>query len=214
MTFTIAFRAGPSAWRSPARARSSPTAHVARRTAAPAAATAPVVDDIPFASPDAARRDGAERARRLGRRAHRQRGDAVRPRRRYRIDATLDPVKHTIDRQAAADLAQPQRPPGVRGVPAPVPQCVRGPGQHLHDRAAQQRLRLPQRRRRRGRRLGLHRSCDASQQDGATVRVALRAARRRPEDRPHRGAPRPAASRSRRAAAPRSTSTSSTSCRA
>jgi hypothetical protein len=84
----------------------------AQQAAAPAPVAAPVVEDIPFASPDAGAvtvpsapdawggpRTGNEPTL----------SDRVVA---YRIQATLDPTS-TPSRQAATDLAQPQRSPGA-----------------------------------------------------------------------------------------------------
>ena len=60
--------------------------------------TRPSVEDIPFASPNAAAVTVASAPERVGRPAHRRASDAVRPRgRTTSIEATLDPKKHTID---------------------------------------------------------------------------------------------------------------------
>ena len=114
---------------------------------------------------------------------------------------------------AAADLAQPQRAAGLHGVPAHVPQCVRGTGQHLHARTERQRLQFPQRRQGQGRRLGLHRT--QARAAGRRSRCAGVSCTPTTARRPT--APSCASTcrrRSRPAPAPRSTSTSSTSCRA
>ena len=180
------------------------TAQVAPAPVAPAA-DAPVVDDIPFASPNPTAVTVPSATERLGRPAHRQRGNAVRPRGELQDPSHARSGEAHHRRQAATHLAQPQRPPGARRLPAPVPQRVRGPGQHLQHREAQQPFGFRSdveteeggcgyTRLQRGRAGRRHRA------------VVLRASRRRPVDRPHRRAPRPAGSRRRGRHAPRSTS--------
>ena len=103
----------------------------------PAASSSAAVADIPFVSPDAANFQVASAPDAWGG----PRGDhpvtlsdrVV----RYTIQATLDPVKHTVDGKQTLTWRNRSEQPICSDLPAHVPQRLRGPRQHLHDRAAQ-----------------------------------------------------------------------------
>jgi len=145
----------------------------------------------PVCLPARRRRGRTQCRERLGRRAHRKRAHLVGSRRQLRHQRHARSGKTHDRRPAGDDLAQPQRPRSALDLPAPVPQCVLRPGQHVLHRAAQQQLRFPQRSAGQGRRLGPYRP-----QEGQPGRPAgglvLRTARQGPEDRHDRRALRPA----------------------
>ena len=134
----------------------------------------------------------AQRRECVGRRAQRQRADPVRSRGELSHRCRTGRGETRGERQAAHDLAQPQRSPGKQGLLPSVPQRLPERGQHLvHRTQGADRARAFARRGgpEEGR-VGLDRA-EAGETGRCRVEVAVRAARRRPGHRPDRGAHRP-----------------------
>ena len=134
----------------------------------------------------------AQRRECVGRRTQRQRADPVRSRGELSHRRRAGCGETRGERQAAHDLAQPQRSSGKQGLLPSVPQRVPERGQHVVHRAqgAHRARSFARRGSLEERRVGLDRA-EAGEAGRRRIEVAVRAARRWPGHRPDRGAHRP-----------------------